>query len=773
MIKIENDNFIIETKNTGYYMAHNSGVVETLHYGNKIHLSSEVLKEKTHTQYGSDVIYNKINSQASLLHLCLELSPTNKGDFRQSALEIELKNGSRVCDFSFSDARIEKGNINILGLAHAYNGDETLVLNFTSEQGINVSIFYTTFNECDVITKSMRIENCSGEDIKIYKCMSYQLDLKSDNYKLHTFTGAWIRERFETCIALKNGINVFGSNTGLSSHYCNPFFMLSCNDSTEHFGDVYAFNLVYSGSHHGQVQTGPYSKTRIMAGIQPQGFCATIKNSGEFYTPQAVLSYSRHGKNGVSENMHKFVNNHIVRGKWKDKPRPILLNNWEATYFDFNEAKLLKLAKEAKKLGIELFVLDDGWFSTRNNDKSGLGDYNVNTKKLPGGLSRLADKIEDMGMRFGIWFEPEMVNKDSDLYRLHPDWVVKAPGVEPSESRNQLVLDLCRPEVQDYIIENVNNVLKSANISYVKWDMNRPITDCYSDYITEQGVFAHTWIMGLYRVLDEIVKQNPNVLFEGCASGGNRFDLGILCYMPQIWTSDNTDAYERMKIQTGTSYGYPQSTMGCHVSASPNHQTARTSPLETRFDVAAFGVLGYELDLTQLSTVQKKVVADQIKYYKVHRNLLQYGKLIRLISPFNDLENCAFIIVNDDKTEAIVLEAQGRLKPNTETLPIKLTGLIEEEKYKVCVRKQFINIKTFGSLINHVSPVKVNSEGMLVHIADKHYMLPCEDESYCAHGDLLMYAGLTRKQSFTGTGYNENVRLMPDYSARIYHIIKI
>ncbi len=771
MVKVENNVFTIETKNTGYYMANTHGLVENLHYGAKIHCDKSALCEKTDIQYGSDVIYTKNAPAMSLLHLCLELTPTGKGDFRDCAFEIELQNGSRVCDCTLLTATVHKGDLPLPDMPAAYGADETLVLEFGTKEGLCISIHYAVFSECDVIAKNMCVKNNTGNSIKIHKCLSYQLDLRNDeDYVLHTFTGAWARERFETRTPLKQGTSTFGSTTGVSSHYSNPFFMLTHQSTTQHFGNAYAFNLIYSGSHFGSVQTGPYSKTRVQAGIQSAGFCKTLKDGEKFYTPQAVLSFSDNGKNGVSGNMHSFVKNHIVRGTWKSKERPVLLNNWEATYFDFNESKLLKLAKEAKNLGIELFVLDDGWFGRRLDDKRGLGDYDVNTKKLPGGLSRLSKKIQQLGMDFGLWFEPEMVNADSELYKKHPDWVVCAPQNTPSESRNQLVLDLCKKEVQDYIIENVNATLKSANISYVKWDMNRPITDSYSTALEEQGCFAHEWVLGLYRVMGEIVMQNPHVLFEGCASGGNRFDLGILCYMPQIWTSDCTDTYERTKIQTGTSYGYPQCTMGCHVSASPNHQTARSSPIESRFDIAAFGVLGYELDVTQISSAEKKVIKAQIEFYKMHRKLFQYGTFLRIKSPFENSESCVWAIVSSDKNEALVLEAIGRLSPNSETLPIRLKGLNADTNYKVSVRKQQISVKTFGSLINHVLPFKVNSEGILLHLAADHYMMSCEEESFCAHGDLLMNAGLRRKQSFTGTGYNSNVRLMPDYSARIYHL---
>lgn len=450
----------------------------------------------------------------------------------------------------------------------------------------------------------------------------------------------------------------------------------------------------------------------------------------------------------------------------------MLLNNWEATYFDFNERKLLSLAKDAAKLGAELFVLDDGWFGARDNDAKGLGDYTVNRKKLPGGLAGLAEKVHALGLLFGLWFEPEMVNADSGLFRAHPDWIVQTPGNVPATGRNQYVLDLCRAEVQDYIIANVNATLASAPIDYVKWDMNRHISDNYSPALAEQGRFSHGYILGLYRVLQSIVEQNPDVLFEGCSSGGNRFDLGILCYMPQIWTSDDTDAYERQLIQAGTSYGYPPSVMGCHVSASPNHQTARTSPIESRFNVAAFGLLGYELDLGRLTPAEQKAVAAQIAYYKAHRRLFQYGRFLRLCPPFGK-NKCEWMMLAPDGSEAVVGEYLHLLRPNAEKPPLRLAGLAQDALYELEVRPQVVDVRTFGSLINQILPVKVNAGGHLMHAVADRYMMPCETERYAAYGDLLMYAGIRQKQAFTGTGYNENVRLMPDFSSRVYYLRRV
>ena len=431
-----------------------------------------------------------------------------------------------------------------------------------------------------------------------------------------------------------------------------------------------------------------------------------------------------------------------------------------------------QLAKDAAKLGAELFVLDDGWFGARDNDAKGLGDYTVNRKKLPGGLAGLAEKVHALGLLFGLWFEPEMVNADSGLFRAHPDWIVQTPGNVPATGRNQYVLDLCRAEVQDYIIANVNATLASAPIDYVKWDMNRHISDNYSPALAEQGRFSHSYILGLYRVLQSIVEQNPDVLFEGCSSGGNRFDLGILCYMPQIWTSDDTDAYERQLIQAGTSYGYPPSVMGCHVSASPNHQTARTSPIESRFNVAAFGVLGYELDLGRLTPAEQKAVAAQIAYYKAHRRLFQYGRFLRLCPPFGK-NKCEWMMLAPDGSEDVVGEYLRLLRPNAEKPPLRLAGLAQDALYELEVRPQVVDVRTFGSLINQILPVKVNAGGHLMHAVADRYMMPCETERYAAYGDLLMYAGIRQKQAFTGTGYNENVRLMPDFSSRVYYLRRV
>ena len=825
MITVNENLFLLETAHTGYYLAVRDGLVENLHYGARIHISHagagdadlggtgaggagtgaggagmdvggtgaggtgtsntdacaqslEALRQKADISYGSDVIRHAEDKTLSLDHICLELSPLQKGDYRAQSLsftawdESTQRPGGGTVDFSFVCARKLEGSVPPADMPGAFGGAETLALDFTSPQNIGVTLYYTVYPECDVITRRLCVQNNAAGPVTLQKAMSYQLDLPGSGYVLSTLNGAWGRERHVAETPLAAGAHTFGSTTGASSAFCNPFFFLSAPDATEFSGEVYGFNLVYSGSHAACAGVSPWGKTRVMAGIQPEGFAWTLAPGESFETPEAVLTFSRAGKNGMSENMHAFVREHIVRGSWAKKDRPVLLNNWEGTYFDFNERKLLSLAKDAARLGAELFVLDDGWFGARSDDTKGLGDYTVNRKKLPGGLAGLAEKVHSMGLLFGLWFEPEMVNKDSDLYRAHPDWIVRTPGTEPGVGRNQYVLDLCRTEVQDYIIKNVNATLASARIDYVKWDMNRNQSDQYSPALAEQGRFSHSYILGLYRVFREITEQNPEVLFEGCASGGNRFDLGVLCYMPQIWTSDDTDAYERQLIQAGTSYGYPPSVMGCHVSAAPNHQTARTSPIESRFNVAAFGVLGYELDLAQLTPAEQKAVAAQIAYYKQHRRLFQYGRFVRLCPPQGQ-NKCEWMAVSPDGSEALVGEYLHLLVPNSEKPPLRLAMLCPDALYEMESRSQVVDIRTFGGLLNHVLPVKMNTGGHLIHAVADHYMMPCETERYTAYGDLLMYAGVKQKQAFTGTGYNENVRLMPDFSSRVYYLRRV
>ncbi|MEG2015180.1 MAG: alpha-galactosidase, partial [Clostridia bacterium] len=551
------------------------------------------------------------------------------------------------------------------------------------------------------------------------------------------------------------------------------YVVIKKTDCSLNYGDAYGLNLVYSGNHMELAEVSFTGKTRILNGINPHGFKWTLDVGETFYTPEATLCFSALGTNGLTQNYHYFVNNHIVRGEWQNKPRPILANNWEATSFNFTEKKILDIAKASKALGIELFVLDDGWFGKRTDDTKGLGDWEVNKSRLPHGIDGLANKINSMGMSFGLWVEPEMVNSNSDLYRAHPDWAVVHPDYKPCLGRNQLLLDLTNTDVQNYIIDSMTKVFSYGNISYIKWDYNRNMSDYYSATLGDrQGEFFHRYMLGFYRVVNTLVTRFPKILFESCASGGNRVDLGLLCYMPQFWASDNTDAHDRVLIQEGTLTCYPQSTIGSHVSASPNMQTLRNSFIENRFNTASIGLLGYELDLTELNKVDSNAVSEQIKFYKKYRDTLQYGTYYRIKSIFAD-NHGSYIIVNKDKSQAVAFLFNNV----AETVPpadiLRTVGLDNEAMYRFETREQVFNIKVFGNLINYVLPIKIKDEGFLQEVLNNNIAMKCEVQKYCVSGQLLNNAGVKLDMAYNSTGYSKDIRIMGDFGSRIYMIDRI
>ncbi len=772
MVTVHKDWIEMHTKSTSYLLSTGRDkLVENIYYGARIQVGSpQPLLKKADAGYGGDVLRKK--GVAALSSLCLEISAVQRGDYRRGALQAVMPHGALTSDFSFKTAVVGKQAAPAAGMPQGRNPDEVLCLTLGEKSGLQVELFYSVFYDADVITKKMRVSNLSKNKVTLNRCMSQQLDLPRCDFTIFSLHGAWAREAQLTQRPAVPGTTLLGNGTGASGNRCNPFFFIAENDATEHAGEVYGFNLVYSGSHEATIEVDSHGHTRVLQGIWSDGFAWDLAPGEDFCTPEAVLTYSDKGKNGMSRNMHNFVKNHIVPPRWQNAPRPVLVNNWEGTYFKFTETKLLKMAKEAAKLGVELFVLDDGWFGQRNDDTKGLGDYSVNQKKIPSGMAGLARKIKSYGMDFGLWFEPEMVNPDSDLYRSRPDWIIETPGYQPCTGRHQYVLDLCRPEVRQYIIRSVGRVLDSADISYVKWDMNRHISDAYSPVLSQQGEFMHRYTLGLYDLFQQICLTRPDILFEGCSSGGNRFDLGVLYYMPQIWTSDDSDAHERQRIQTGTSYGYPQSVMGCHVSAVPNHQTLRNTPLETRFNTAVFGLLGYELDPTALTAQEKADVKSQIEYYKQHRELLQFGDFYRLQVPFYE-DGCSWIVVSQDKREAVMGNFINLLVPNSFTPAIKMKGLEQEWLYNVEVRRQKISLDTFGGLVNYVLPVRVNPDGALLKAAGKMYRLTTEEEKYTAYGSLLCKAGIQHLQDFSGAGYHEDMRFMQDFASRLYYISKV
>ena len=630
---------------------------------------------------------------------------------------------------------------------------------------------YWVWGDCDCICRKCVLRNGGEGTVEIERLLSMQLDLPESGLAVTSFRGAWAREMGKSTVLLPAGKLTVESRSGSSSNRCNPFFMVHRADTTETAGAVWGFNLFYSGSHYSAVEVSSFGKTRIVSGIQPLGFRWRLHAGECFETPEAVLSYSDEGFMGLSRNMHFFVREHVVRGRWKHKTRPVLLNSWEACYFNISESGLVSLARAGRDLGVELFVMDDGWFGDRSDDSRALGDWEPNQKKLPNGLAGICKKINDLGMQFGIWVEPEMVNTESKLYSTHPDWAMSIPGKHHSEGRNQRLLDLANPAVQDFLIEKMTEVFSAAPISYVKWDYNRNFSDVFSPSLApeQQGESAHRYILGLYRVMDELTHRFPDILFEGCASGGNRFDLGILSYFPQIWASDNTDALARAEIQEGYSYGYPQSVIAAHISSCPNHQTLRDTPLDTRLNVAAFGLLGYEYDLRDLNPGKRKKLKEQIDTYKRWRDVLQWGQFYRVQSRNDRLWCC----VSSDRSRAVGLLLRTLMVPSEPNQRFIARGLDPEARYRFSNVPRPVDVKRFGTLINTSAPFHIRQDSLIHDLVARVVKMPGEQEECIVGGDALMYGGVKLKQAFVGSGYDERVRFFPDFFSRLYFMERV
>lgn len=772
MIQKKENLFELHTKHTTYaFHVLPTEHLEHLYYGRRIRVDEEALSEKHAFAASNTVTINQEHLELTMEDERLEISSTGKGDFREPMIEIEHADGSRTSDFVFASSEIRKGKEAFKTLPGSYGAEDEVehLLVFLRDKSYDVELLlhYYVYEGCDVITRSAELINHEEEPIRIHRLLSMQLDFLTTDYVFTSFHGAHCRDMEEKIDRpVQSGKIVAGTTVGTSSNRCNPFTMLSRPGTTEDYGECYGFNLIYSGNHCTVCEGSPFFQTRIVSGINPQGFLYTLSKEEVFEVPEAVMTFSVMGYSGMSAHMQRFVRDHIVRGEWAKKPRPVLLNSWEAAYFDINERKLLRLAGEAAKAGMELFVMDDGWFGERDDDTKSLGDWTVNLKKLPGGISGLAEKINALGLEFGIWVEPEMVNVNSDLYRAHPDWAMAIPGKEHSEGRNQRLLDLSNPEVQDHIIEAMSSVFSEKGVSYVKWDMNRLVSDAYSTYLPKdrQGEVCHRYVLGLYRIMDALVKKFPHILFEGCASGGCRFDLGILSYFPQIWASDNTDALCRVHMMTNYSYGYPMSTVSAHVSACPNHQTLRNTPLETRFNVAAFGVLGYECNLSDMSSEELEAVKAQVALYKKWRDVMQQGTFYR--GRNDNLHE--WTVVSEDKKKAVGMLMHELVVPNFASHNYFAKGLDREKTYHFYNRQLKHNIKAFGDLVNTASPVHVKNDSLLQDILAKFVKMDGETEDYRVGGDLLMGAGIALKQAFSSTGYNSDVRFFPDFGSRIY-----
>ena len=629
------------------------------------------------------------NSTFSLENIKQEYPTFGCGDMRFPAYEIERENGSHVVEFVYKEHKIYNGKPKLEGLPATYveSDDEAQTLELVLEDtSINTRIvlLYTIYEAFPVIARSVRFECDSDEKITLLSAMSACVDLPDKDYEMIDLAGVWARERHVRRHKLDYGIQSIYSMRGCSSYQFNPFLALARENADEFQGQVYGFSLVYSGNFLAQTEVDNYDTARVLMGIHPNGFKWTLGKGESFQTPEMVMVYSEAGLNGMSQTFHKLYRTRLARGTWRDKVRPILINSWEAFYFDFDAPKLLGLADAAADLGMELFVLDDGWFGKRDDSTSSLGDWYPNEEKLKGTLKELAEKINAKGLKFGLWIEPEMTNKDSDLYRAHPDWLLAEQGKRICHSRNQYVLDFSKREVREYIGDMLENLLAEVPVSYIKWDLNRTFSEVFSNGNDReyQGKVCHKYVLGVYELYERLTSRFPHVLFESCASGGARFDPGMLYYAPQGWTSDDTDAIERLKIQYGTSMVYPVSCMGSHVSASPNHQTNRVTPIETRADVAYFGTFGYELDLLKLSEEEKAEVRRQIAFMKEKRDLIQKGTFYRLKSPFEGNET-AWMIVSEDQKTALVGYYRVMQPVNVGFKRLKLKGLKEGICYKV------------------------------------------------------------------------------------------
>lgn len=681
--------FNLSTSKTSYVLkVLDSNHVAHVYWGKKIKAKNldYVLRSKN---WGS-FLTNTDNIDDFMLEMTPQEYPGyGSTDLRTPAVELKFSDGTSATDFRYESHNIYAGKnkLNNLPATYVEDENEAMTLELTlvdSLKNVKLILSYSVFEEFDAITRSVKIINESNEDVNINRVLSANVDFRDSDYELLQLSGAWARERHIIRKEIRSGSQSIESRRGSSSHAQNPFMALVRKDTTEQHGEVYGFSLVYSGNFLANVEVDMYENARAQIGINPFDFTWLLKSKEEFTAPEAVLVYSNEGLTGMSHIYNCLYGKRLCRGKYRDEVRPILINNWEATYFDFNETKIKEIAREATNLGMELFVLDDGWFGKRDDDNSSLGDWFVNEEKLKGGLNKLATEINEMGLQFGLWFEPEMVSPISELYKKHPDWCIHIPGRNRSEARRQLILDYSREDVCNYIIEKISEVLLSAPISYVKWDMNRNMSEIGSAKLpaNRQREVAHRYILGLYKVLEEITTRFPDVLFESCSGGGGRFDPGMLYYMPQTWTSDNTDAIERLKIQFGTSMVYPNASIGCHVSAVPNHQVDRITPIETRGVVAMSGNFGYELDITKLPESEKEIIKEQVKLYKEIRETIQFGKCYRLSSPFEN-NDVAWMFISKDCEEIIVSFVRTLAKPNSKFISLKLVGLDESSKYEI------------------------------------------------------------------------------------------
>ena len=691
--------FTLHSEKSSYQMlADEKGTLIHLYYGKKI----EEQDDLTDLLYLTDMGFSGNPSCAgsdrtySLDTLPLEMSSFGLGDYRNSMLVMQNADGSRAGEFKYDSYEIVEGSYVVDGMPALYDTEDvkaqTLII--TLKETINdlkLELFYSVFEDKNIITRAAKLTNHSGQSVVLERFLSMNMDMMFMNPDMIYFAGRHAMERTLERVPVAHGKVEIGSTRGTSSHHYNPAMILCDKTATEDQGNCYGFCLVYSGNFVGAAQKDSKDQVRVQMGINGEGFRFTVKSGESFMTPQVVMSYSADGLGTLSRQYHDIIRENLCRGRYKFEKRPVLINNWEATYFDFNKDRLIAIAKQASELGIEMLVLDDGWFGKRDDDNSGLGDWFTNEKKLGGTLKELGDEINAMNMKFGLWFEPEMVSEDSDLFRAHPDWALRIPGRDPIRGRNQLVLDMSRTDVREYLFDRLKDILSNAPIAYVKWDMNRSICDVYSHFLGEEnsGELYHRYVLGLYDLLERFHNQFPDVLLEGCSGGGGRFDAAMLYYSPQFWCSDNTDAVNRLSIQYGTSFFYPVSAMGAHVSACPNHQTGRSVSFATRGDVALAGSFGYELDLNKVTDEEKQLVKKQLEKFHKFYDLTHAGDYYRL----TDLkaESCmAWAFVSKKKDTAMVTVVKTEVEGNPIPTHVCMKGLDEKKQYQCTINDQTV-----------------------------------------------------------------------------------
>ena len=687
--------FTLTTHNTTYQMQVNElGHFIHLYYGRRIGGTTEYMHVPRDCGFSPNPYPLRLERSWSMDLLPQEYSGANAGDFRLSSLNMVTEEGIWGADLYYIRHEIRSGKYSVSGMPSAFDrAREAETLSVTLREkasGLEVELLYGIYEKQDVIARAVRIINSGEKEIYLKKAASACLDIPFGSWDLIHFYGRHTMERQMERVPIMNGIQTVSSRRGTSSHQHNPFVIICDESATEEFGDCYGMMLVYSGNHRTDVEMDQSGSLRVVSGIHDEQFSWKLEPGESFDTPEMLMTFTHQGLAHLSQIYHRFLRKNICRSRFARERRPVLINNWEATYFDFDSEKILNIARQAKEAGVEMLVLDDGWFGRRNDDNSGLGDWFVNESKLPDGLERLIAQINEMGLKFGLWVEPEMVNEDSELYRLHPDWAMKVPGREPAMSRNQLVLDLSRKDVGDWLFETLSGLLRQYHIEYIKWDMNRSLSDVYSRILPpdRQGEVSHRYVLGLYRLLERLTAEFPDVLFEGCSGGGGRFDAAMLAYSPQIWCSDNTDAIERLSIQYGTSFGYPISSMGSHVSACPNHQTGRDVPLGTRGVVAMAGTFGYEMDLSRLTEDEKHQVREQIERFHEYYDLIQYGDYYRLECEEKNHCFTAWQFVSPDRSEALVSVVITRPRINRNSICLRLRGLDQEAGY-VVERQEF------------------------------------------------------------------------------------